>query len=71
MLSPTQESTMKSTSTNGYYVQPHSAPGLKHSTLTPEENEEQRQHDKEFICAMNEIVATHGALTDDDFFKVL
>ena len=28
-------------------------------------------HEKEFIHAMNSLVAEHGTITDDEFFRVL
>ncbi|MDU1062750.1 MAG: hypothetical protein E7A34_13405 [Leclercia adecarboxylata] len=39
--------------------------------LTAEERIEQHKRDKEFMRIMNEIVAEHGMLTDDEFFRVL
>lgn len=29
------------------------------------------ENDKEFIRAMNEFVAEHGTITDDEYFRVL
>lgn len=31
----------------------------------------QRQQDKEFMKAMNDLIEEYGTLTDDDFFKVI
>ena len=39
--------------------------------LTAEERIQQRKRDKEFMRIMNEIIAEHGTLTDDEFFRVL
>ncbi|WP_293481885.1 hypothetical protein [Pluralibacter sp.] len=59
---------MKSTTTNNHDAQPCSTPGVKHSALTPEQREDQRQYDKEFIHVMNEFIAKTELLSDDPFF---
>jgi|AGFS01.1.fsa_nt_gi hypothetical protein len=48
------------------------------SYLTPPGNQpvrnitaRQRQQDKEFMKAMNDLIEKYGTLTDDDFFKVI
>lgn len=50
----------------------------EHSHCTPPGNQpvrnitaRQRQQDKEFMKAMNDLIEKYGTLTDDDFFKVI
>lgn len=52
-------------------VKEHLTGATPRPALTPEERIEQRKRDKEFMRIMNEIVAEHGTLTDDEFFRVL
>lgn len=52
-------------------VKTHLTGGPQQQALTSEEMREKRKRDREFIRIVNELVAEHGILTDDEFFRVL
>lgn len=46
----------------------HLTGAAQRPVLTAEERAKQREHDKEFIKAMNEFTAKAGLLSDDPYF---
>lgn len=59
---------MKSQRMDTHCKKEHLTGAAPHPALTDEERAKQREHNKEFIKAMNELTAKAGLLSDDPYF---